>query len=125
MSKDKAIAKIIKNLDLLSIEENNSILQYIKRRKSSKAAEKARKVASKSNKAKKPIHVNRDGVEIAKGDKVYLLTPGVDNIVGELGTVEHLPKTVGEYVLFKRERLRENGYAAYIHKLGKSMRKKP
>ena len=125
MSKDKAIAEIVKNLDLLSIKENNSILQYIKRRKSSKAAEKARKVASKSNKAKKPIHVNRDGVEIAKGDKVYLLTPGVDNIVGELGTVEHLPKTVGEYVLFKRERLRENGYAAYIHKLGKSVRKKP
>ena len=120
MSKDKAIAEIVRNLDSLTIEESNSILQYINKRKSLKKEKKAQ-----SPKPTKPVHVDRDGTEINVGDKVYLLTPGVDNIVGEPGTVEHLPKTVGEFVLFKRERLRDNGFAAYIHKKGKSVRKKP
>ena len=123
MSKDKAIAEIVKNLDSLSIEENNSILQYIKKRKAAKNNTKA--TTQRSVTSDKAVHVDRDGAELNVGDEVYLLTPGVDNKVGEPGTVEHLPKTVGEYVLFKRERLRENGYAAYLHKLGRSVRKKP
>ena len=123
MSKDKAIAEIVKNLDSLSIKENNSILQYIRKRKAAKNTVKANN--QKSAKSDKLVHVNRDGTELNVGDEVYLLTPCVDNKVGEPGTVEHLPKTVGEYVFFKRERLRENGFAAYVHKLGKSIRKKP
>ena len=123
MSKDKAIAEIVKNLDSLSIEENNSILQYIRKQKAAKNTIKA--TNQKSVESDKAVHVDRDGTELNVGDEVYLLTPGVDNRVGEPGTVEHLPKIVGEYVLFKRERLRENGFAAYVHKLGRSVRKKP
>ena len=129
MSKDKAIADIVKNLDSLTLEENQSILQYIKRRKEHKT--KTSQAAldnwkkAKEGKVRSGKHVDKDGAELSVGDEVYLLTKGVDNYVGEPGTVEHLPATVGEFVLFKRERLRENGFAAYIHKKGTSVRKKP
>ena len=129
MSKDKAIADIVKNLDSLTLAENNSILEYIKRRKqhkknkSQEALDNWQKV--KEGKARSQKHVDKDGTELSVGDEVYLLTKGVDNYVGEPGIVEHLPATVGEFILFKRERLRENGFSTYIHKLGKSVRKKP
>ena len=117
MSKDTAISEIVKNLHTLNLEENEQILKFIKSKQELKADK---------NKEKTPIHVDRDGTELRVGDEVYLLTKGVYNIVGEKGSVEHLPKTVGDFITFRRNRIEENEvYNTYISKKGRSVRKVP
>ena len=59
MSKDEAIANIVKDLNLLSLEENNKILRYINQVKVKRKEDKSTdKVAVKST---APIHKDRDG----------------------------------------------------------------
>ena len=118
MSKDAAIAEIVKNLHNLNLEDNNQILQFIKSKK-----QQSKKGKNKNN---KESHIDRDGTPINKGHKVFLLTPGVYNRKGEKGSVHTLPKTVGEYITFKQNRIEKGEtYNTYIRKLGTSVRKVP
>ena len=113
MSKDAAIAEIVKNLHALDLDDNKQILNFINQRKKKDKSPKS-----------KPRHEDRDGKELSSGDEVYLLTGGVYNRKGEKGSVHTLPKTVGEYITFQRNR-REAGetYNTYLRKLGRSVRK--
>ena len=124
MSKDEAIAKIVKDLDSLSLEENNKILQYISQVKAKKKQQKSH--ANITVKSTAPVHKDRDGTPLAIGDKVYLLTRGVNNKVGQEGIVQWLPKKEGEFVLFYP--IADDGSydsTRALHKKSRSVRKKP
>ena len=117
MSKDAAIAEIVKNLHNLDLEDNQQILQFIKHKKDQNKKEKT---------PSKPKHTDRDRTQINKGDKVFLLTPGVYNKRGEKGSVHTLPKMVGKYITFKCNRVAKGkDYDTYLQKLGRSVRKVP
>ena len=110
MSKDATIAEIVKNLHTLSLEDSTQVLNFIKTRG--------------SKKKQAPKHVDRDGVELHKGDDVILLTGGVFNRKGEEGAVEKLPRTVGEYITFVRKReSATSSRPTTLRKLGTSVRK--
>ena len=114
MSKDAAIAEIVRNLHTLKLEDNQAILKYIKDKQSK------RERSSKSE----PVHTDKDGRILEEGDSVLLLTKGVYNRKGEEGSVHKLPQTVGEYITFVRKREAKNqSYPTYLRKLGTSVRK--
>ena len=124
MSKDEAIANIVKDLNLLSLEENNKILKYINQIKEKKKQNTNDRNITVQRAA--PIHEDRDGTPLAIGDKVYLLTRGVNNKIGQEGIVHWLPKKKGEFILFFP--LQEDGSydsRKALHKKGRSVRKKP
>ena len=114
MSKDAAIAEIVKNLHNLNLEENQQILDFINSKKDLQKKKEA------------PKHRDKDGTILETGDEVFLLTGGVYNRKGEKGSVTDLPKTVGEYITFQRKRVeKEDRHRTYLRKLGKSVRKVP
>lgn len=92
MSKDKCIADIVKQLDSLSIDENQQILNYINNIKTSKV-----------NTGNSKTFKDRDKKQLQVGDRVVLLTKGVDNIKGETARVHALPLT-GKYIQLRVER---------------------
>ena len=115
MSKDAAIAEIVKNLHALDLDDNQQILQFINHRKKQQKSPKT-----------KNRHKDRDSTELSSGDEVYLLTGGVYNRKGEKGSVHTLPKTVGEYITFQRNRVdKGESHRTYLRKLGRSVRKVP
>ena len=124
MSKDEAIANIVKDLNLLSLEENNKILKYIKQVKDKKQQDTTDRSITVQETTS--IHKDRDGTPLAIGDKVYLLTRGVNNKVGQEGIVHWLPKKEGEFILFYPLG-DDRGYdpRKALHKKLRSVRKKP
>ena len=84
MSKDAAIAEIVKNLHTLKLEDNQEILKYIKSRQA---------LNNNNKKRSKPVHTDKDGRVLEEGDSVFLLTKGVYNKKGEEGSVYKLPQT--------------------------------
>ena len=117
MSKDSDIANIVRQLDSLTIEQTSHILNYIEQ----------------SNKKKKSIQEEEDspylkfydkkGVRLSVGDRVVLLTSGVDNDKGEEATVHTLPKHTGKYITLIPARYDNYKFPSYINKLSKSVRK--
>ena len=93
MSKEKDIADIVKELDSLTIDDTQHILNYIKSTKQKRNRE--------SNKATTPnrvVYLDVNKNPLAEGDKVVLLTGGVDNHKYEEALVDKLPRTGGKWV---------------------------
>ena len=109
-SKDKAIASIIKDLDKLTLEQNHSILKYIGESK-------------KRNEQTSIQHQDRDGDTLLLGDRVYLLTKGINNSKGDIATVHSIPSKSGSYLKFVLERTTNQEHPTVIKKLSKSVRK--
>ena len=115
MSKEKAIANIVKDLDKLSLDQNQQILSFIRKAKED----------NKKEKQDKSIHKDRDGTPIAVGDTVYLLTKGVYNYVGQEATIFAVPSKSGEYItLLPIRKVGTTLTLDAIHKFGRSVRKK-
>lgn len=111
-SKDKAIASIIKDLDKLTLEQNHSILKYIGE---SKKRNEHRDTSIQ--------HQDRDGDTLLLGDRVYLLTKGINNSKGDIATVHSIPSKSGSYLKFVLERTTNQEHPTVIKKLSKSVRK--
>ena len=120
MSKEENIANIVKELDKLSISETGQILKYIKNAKDKKERTEANR--EKSTKAE-PTHIDKDGVTLSVGDRVVLLTKGVDNSVYEEATIKILPEKEGKYIHLVPQRFENAKHQFYIRKLAKSVRK--
>ena len=74
--------------------------------------------------AKSPKFHDRDGALLAEGDRVILLTRGVDNDKGEEATVHALPKHIGSlYITLIPERYDEAQFKNTINKMSKNVRK--
>ena len=113
-SKNDNIADIVKQLDNLSIKETAQILTYVN--------QWVRNKQSDSNE-KKPKHLDKKGNELRVGDRVILLTKGVDNRKNEEGIVKSLPDSTGGYISFVPVRFQNTQNQLTVRKLGKSVKK--
>ena len=109
MSKEENIANIVKELDKLSISKTGQILKYIKNTKAKKKAG--------------PVHIDKEGVTLSVGDRVVLLTKGVDNSIYEEATIKILPEKEGACIHLVPQRFEKGKHQFYIRKLAKSVRK--
>ena len=109
-TKNDNIAEIVKQLDTLSIGETEHILQYVNGR-------------NRSRNRATVTHRDRNDRELRVGDRVVLLTKGVDNRKYEEATVKALPKTAGGYLDFIPERFENDTHPRSIRKLSTSVRK--
>ena len=118
MSKDQNIANIIKQLDDLSVSETRNILNYIDSAKQSKEA-------SRTAPTTKPalLHKDKEGRSLKVGDRVVLLTKGVDNKRYEEATVHTLPKKEGDFAFFIPASQDGERFPFVIKKLTTSVRK--
>ena len=110
--KDKTIADIVKDLNKLTLKQNTEILKFIKETK------------QHNQSSLQPVkHRDRDGNPLQVGDKVFLLTKGVNNTRGERATIHSLPEKEGNYIEFIPKSLENDEFIHCIKKLGKSVRK--
>ena len=94
MSKEKDIADIVKEVDSLTIDDTRHILNYIKNTKQRREQEGRKKAATLA----RAVYLDVDKKPLNEGDKVVLLTGGVDNHKYEEALVEKLPSTQGKWV---------------------------
>ena len=113
-SKNDNIADIVKQLDSLSIDETAQILTYVNQRVWSKHL---------VNNNNKPRHLDKKGNELKVGDRVILLTKGVDNRKNEEAIVKSLPDSNGGYISFVPVRFQNTQNQLTVRKLGKSVKK--
>ena len=118
MSKEKDIADIVKQLDSLSITDTQFILNYIEQ-------SKRKKVEEERTQAQPPVKVYLDseGTALKEGDKVILLTPGVDNHKYEEGRVHRLPQEKGKWIYLIPKRFFKNKFPFSIRKHSTNVRK--
>lgn len=117
MSKDTTIANIVKELDNLTLEENEQILHFINKSKRNR-----KRGASKT---KELTFRDRDGTPIVTGDRVYLLTRGVNNFIGQEAIIHALPNKLHEFVTFVPiQRDGQPDPSKALHKKSRSVRKK-
>ena len=121
MSKDSNIANIVKQLNSLNIEQTGHILNYIKQAKKDNAKKKSEQEEEEDTPYLK--FYNKKGVRLSVGDRVVLLTSGVDNDKGKEATVHTLPKYTGKYITLIPARYDNHRFPSYINKLSKSIRK--
>ena len=123
MTKEEDIANIVKQLDSLSLQQRKHILEYIEHTKSIDTVEHEERNESKPS--TEVVFRDRDGNQLNKGDRVTLLTKGVDNSKGEEATVYHLPipthKTI--YIDLVPKRFYNLGYTRVIKKVPRNVRK--
>ena len=116
MSKDKNIADIVKQLDKLSIDQTEHILNYIEATTATRES-----LARQEDTPARVQHLDKDGQVLKEGDTVVLLTSGVDNHKYEEGKVKKLPKKIGDFLFFIPKRFYSSGFV--IRKKAKSVRK--
>ena len=131
MTKEEDIANIVKHLDSLSLHQRKHILEYIEHSKSNNDddTDTERRGEAAIAKQREEGDINkfrdRDGAILCKGDRVILLTKGVDNDKGEEATIYHLPisthKTI--YIDLVPKRFYNIGFTRIIKKIPKNVRK--
>lgn len=118
-AKDRDIANIVRELDKLTLQQTKHILDYIQ--SSSKSEENSN--IGKGRTAATQKYYDRDGAVLVEGDRVYLLTGGVDNEKGEEATVRLLPKDSSLYISLIPERYDTAQFKNTIKKMPKNVRK--
>ena len=93
MSKEKDISVIVKELDSLTIDDTHHIPNYIKNTK-----QKRERGSKKAAIPVRAVYLDADKKPLKEGDKVILLTGGVDNHKYEEAQVDKLPRTQGKWV---------------------------
>ena len=116
MSKDQNIADIVKQLDNLNIEGTNCILDYIKQAKVRRSRD-----STQSASERKQEHIDKDDNVLAIGNRVVLLTPGVDNHLYKEGTIKTLPEKIRGFLSLYPECFDNQQIRYPIKKLGKSI----
>ena len=119
MSKSQNIADIVKQLDKLSVSETQKILNYI----DSTQASKKKHTDNTSDTTSKIEHKDKEGRVLQVGDRVVLLTAGVDNKKYEEGTIHLLPEKEGEFAYFIPASQDKERFPFVIKKLTTSVRK--
>ena len=117
MSKEKDIADIVKELDSLTIDDTRHILKYIKTAKERNA------VNQQQTEPPAAEYLDSEGAVLHEGDKVVLLTPGVDNHKYKEGRVHKLPKVKGKWIHLIPKRFFSRKHPLSIRKHSTNVRK--
>ena len=117
MSKEKDIANIVKQLNSLSINNARYILNYIESTKNKKKGQKQQTELPAAE------YVNSEGTILQEGDKVTLLTPGIDNHKYEEGKVHKLPKVKGKWIHLIPKQFYQRKHPFTIRKYSTNVRK--